>query len=120
MSASNPPGAAAAQIVRFDDASGQWRDDQNRNWSQYVPFALPDADVFAFNANATPAAMQASVVPYAHVGTVLFNMAVNPAMAVRDQLHPRNERFEGAGAVLGASPRPQKTVRGRLTSTASR
>ena len=84
----------------------------------FVPFTLPDADVFAFNANASPAAMQASIVPYAHVGTVLFNMAVNPAdgRVFVTNSDARNERrFEGAGNALASFPAlPQKTVRGRL------
>ncbi|MEX2208674.1 MAG: hypothetical protein WEF50_20860 [Myxococcota bacterium] len=118
MSANGQQAPPSSQIVRFDDASGQWRDDEGRDWSAFVPFTLPDADVFAFDADASPAAMQSSVVPYAQVGTVLFNLAVNPAdgQVFVTNSEARNERrFEGAGAALANFPLlPQKTVRGRL------
>jgi DNA-binding beta-propeller fold protein YncE len=118
MSANGQQAPPPSQIVRFDDATGQWRDDEGRNWSAFVPFTLPDADVFAFDANASPAAMQASVMPYANVGTVLFNMAVNPAdghVFVTNSEARNERRFEGAGAALTSFPLlPQKTVRGRL------
>ena len=117
-SANGVPTPPQSQIVRFDDASGHWLDDEGRDWSAFVPFTLPDADVFALDANASPVAMQPNVVPYAHVGTVLFNMAVNPAdgRVFVTNSEARNERrFEGAGAALASFPQLlQHTVRGRL------
>ncbi len=107
-----------SQIVRLDEASGQWRDDEGRDWSAFVPFTLPDADVFALDANASPIAMQTGLAPYARVGTVLFNMAVNPAdgnLFVTNSEARNERRFEGAGARLSSFPLlPQKTVQGRL------
>ncbi|MCI0345303.1 MAG: hypothetical protein L0221_07645, partial [Chloroflexi bacterium] len=75
-----PPGATPGApptglVVRFDPATGQWRDEINRNWASFVPFSLPDQDVFVINANATPPVQTAAV---SGVGTVLFNMAVRP------------------------------------------
>jgi YVTN family beta-propeller protein len=54
---------------------GQWRDDVNRDWSAAVPFELPDYDVFAIDAAADDPAVVESI---SGVGTVLFNMAVQP------------------------------------------
>jgi len=62
-------------IVRFDPGSSEWRDELGRNWNNMVRFDLPDQDVFAINANANPPA--ATGTPWASVGTILFNMAVN-------------------------------------------
>ena len=41
-----------------------------------IPFALPDYDVFAINANANPPVETDAI---SGVGTILFNMVVNPA-----------------------------------------
>lgn len=98
-------------IVKFDNASGQWRDQLNRNWNAVVRFNLPDKDVFAINANANPP-VQTSF--YTHVGTILFNMIVNPVTGnvYVTNTEARNEvRFEGPG-ILGGS-----TVRGRLAES---
>ena len=118
QSADGHPAPPTSQIVRFDDTSGLWLDDENRDWSALVPFSLPDEDVFSIDANAAPGDLQASVVPFAHVGTVLFNMAVNPAdgrvFVTNSEAH-NETRFEGAGAALANFPLlPQRTVRGRL------
>ena len=95
----NPqPAPPPSQIVRFDDVSGQWRDDEGRDWSAFVPFTLPDQDVFEIDANASAATMQASVVPFAQVGTILFNMAVNPVSGrvyVTNTDARNHIRFEG-------------------------
>jgi len=76
--AGSTPGApSVGLIVRFNGT--QWVDELNRNWSSSVPFSLPDSDVFLINANATPPAAAGAPNTVAGVGTVLFNMAVNPA-----------------------------------------
>jgi len=38
-------------IVKFNPVSGQWEDQLARDWSPAVRFSLPDADVFAIDAN---------------------------------------------------------------------
>ncbi|HHH42650.1 MAG TPA: hypothetical protein ENK49_00785 [Gammaproteobacteria bacterium] len=43
-------------IVKFDPATGQWRDELGRDWSNQVMFSLPDRDVFVVDANANPPA----------------------------------------------------------------
>ncbi len=63
-------------IVKFD---GQhWRDEATgRVWDDRVKFNLPDKDVFTIDALANPPA-EVQGGSFAGVGTVLFNMAVNP------------------------------------------
>lgn len=100
------PGPETGLIVKFDEASGQWRDPLGRNWNGAVPISLPDLDVFAIDALAP---VPAEVSAYPGVGTVLFGMAVHPNGRVYvTNTDARNEvRFEGPG--IGAT-----TVRGRL------
>ena len=98
-------------IVKFDETSGEWRDTLARNWSAIVPFELPDHDVFAVNANTFA---NATVAEYDHVGTILFNMVVNPnsgKLYVSNTESPNLTRFEGAGDHGGS------TVQGRLSET---
>ncbi|HWL85938.1 MAG TPA: hypothetical protein VNO21_09055, partial [Polyangiaceae bacterium] len=93
-------------IVKFDPASGHWRDGLGRNWDKAVRFNLPDQDVFAINAESL---RQTAV--YAHVGTTLFNLIANPRTGAlyASNLEARNDtRFEGPG-IFGHS-----TVQGHL------
>jgi len=105
------PGVAAPEVglvVQFDNASGQWRDELGRNWSNGIRFHLPDHDVFAINATTF-----AVTNDFEHVGTILFNMAVNP---VTGRIYVSNTeaqnltRFEGPGG--GGS-----TVQGNLAQS---
>jgi len=82
-------------IVKYNGS--KWVDELGTDWSSLVRFNLPDKDVFAIDANAlTPIEIDS----YANVGTVLFNMAVNP---VSGKIYVANTdainevRFEGAG-----------------------
>jgi hypothetical protein len=96
-------------IVKFDGAA--WRDAIGRDWSALVPFNLPDHDVFSINANTLASG---SVQEFDHVGTVLFNMAVNPVngkVYVTNTELPNDVRFEGPG-VHGGS-----TVQGHLSES---
>jgi len=52
-----------------------WRDFDDRDWSAAVPFELPDYDVFVLDAAADEPRVVDAV---SHVGTVLFNLAVQP------------------------------------------
>jgi DNA-binding beta-propeller fold protein YncE len=90
-------GPEVGLIVRYDDASGQWVDEMGRDWSGAVRFNLPDKDVFAIDAMATPPVETAA---FSGVGTVLYNMAVNPVNGdvYVANTEARNEiRFEGSG-----------------------
>jgi YVTN family beta-propeller protein len=104
------PGPETGLIVQFDGS--QWKDDIGRNWSANVRFNLPDEDVFVIDADANPPEQVAGPTGvYTEVGTILFNMAVNP---VSGKVYVSNTeannltRFEGPGE-LGAT-----TVRGNL------
>ncbi len=93
-------------IVKFDQGSGEWRDELGRNWSNGVRFFLPDHDVFALDANTL---VKSNI--YDHVGTILFNMAVHPTSGkvyVSNAESQNLTRFEGDG-VFGPS-----TVQGNL------
>jgi DNA-binding beta-propeller fold protein YncE len=100
------PAPHVALIVKFNNVSGHWEDELHRNWDNAVRFKLPDTDVFAVNANTLK--QQAA---FAHVGTTLFNMIVNPAnrkLYVSNSDAINNVRFEGPGIFGG------HTVQGHL------
>ncbi len=93
-------------IVRYNESTSTWEDELGRNWNNAVRFNLPDEDVFTIDADTlTQTAL------HAHVGTTLFNLAVNPAngdLFVTNTESINEVRFEGPG-VFGSS-----TVQGRL------
>jgi len=66
---------AVGLIVQFDPASGKWLDDTGGDWSSSVDFSLPDQDVFVIDAAAPTPAVVKTV---AHVGTILFDVSVQP------------------------------------------
>ncbi len=105
-------GPETGLIVKYNGS--QWVDELGRDWSNGVRFTLPDLDVFTLDANTLETV--ASVVG---VGTILFNMAVNPKTGTLyvSNTEARNDvRFEGPGIHAGdvkPSDAPA-TVRGRL------
>lgn len=54
----------------------RWLDDTGGDWTDTIPFNLPDTDVFALDAAAPSPRV---VADWAGVGTSLFNLAVQPA-----------------------------------------
>ena len=101
------PAPEAGVIVKFNGTN--WLDSGGRNWNARVPFSLPDRDVFPVNANTLTAGT-----PFASVGTILFNMAVNPTngkLYVTNTEMPNLTRFEGPG-IFGGS-----TVQGHLSES---
>ncbi len=95
-----------ALIVKFNSSTGHWEDELHRVWDNAVRFTLPDFDVFAVDANGLTQAAS-----YAHVGTTLFNMIVNPAsghLYVSNTESQNQNRFEGPGTFAG------HTVQGHL------
>jgi len=108
----NAAGAAAPEtgiIVKWDGSV--WRDAIDRNWNARVPFSLPDHDVFSINANTLASN---SIVEFDHVGTILFNMVVNPVSGkvyVTNTELPNHIRFEGPGNHGGS------TVQGHLSES---
>ena len=96
---------------QVDPNQAHWYDELNQTWDDMVPFTLPDQDVFTIDAMANPPV----AVPggtYSGVGTVLFNMIVNPSngrVYVSNTEAQNQNRFEGTGAFSGGN-----TVRGHL------
>jgi DNA-binding beta-propeller fold protein YncE len=103
------PAPETGLIVKFNLATGEWLDVLGRDWDAVVPFALPDRDVFAFNANTFTTV---GLSPFEDVGTILFNLALNPTsgkLYVSNTESPNLTRFEGPG-VFGGS-----TVQGHVS-----
>jgi YVTN family beta-propeller protein len=103
-------------IVKFNQGNSKWEDERGRDWSQVVRFSLPDNDVFAIDATSLNQSNQ-----WSGVGTILFNMAVNPVTGkvYVSNTDARNEvRFEGPGTFVtstGAKPLGEPaTVQGDL------
>lgn len=94
-------------IVKFNGS--HWVDEINRNWDSSVRFSLPDKDVFVIDANANPPAqLSGSTGFYTGVGTILYNMAVNPVSGkvyVTNTEAVNEKRFEGPGIFAGHSLR---------------
>jgi YVTN family beta-propeller protein len=61
-------------IVKWDQASGRWKDEAGSDWSDCLPFRLPDHDLFAINVTGTPGVAE----QVDHLGTTLFEVSVNP------------------------------------------
>ncbi|WP_437746060.1 hypothetical protein WMF39_14265 [Sorangium sp. So ce1504] len=104
------PAPEVALIVKYD--GGHWYDELGRTWDDQMRFSLPDKDVFVIDATATPPAwISGSQGVFSGVGTVLFNMTVNP---VNGKVYVANteafneKSFEGPGIFAG------ETVRGHL------
>jgi DNA-binding beta-propeller fold protein YncE len=100
-------------IVTFDGA--HWVDELGRPWDDHIKFTLPDKDVFVIDAAApTPGLKAGAAGFFTGVGTVLFNMAVNPqsGKVYVTNTEARNQvRFEGLGAFADT------TVRGRAVDS---
>jgi MYXO-CTERM domain-containing protein len=101
------PAPETGLIVQYDPVADAWLDDEGRDWSGAIRFELPDYDVFAIDADT----LDETAAPIPHVGTTLFNMAINPATGTLyvSNTEARNlTRFEGPGEFGGS------TVQGRL------
>jgi YVTN family beta-propeller protein len=101
--------APAVGLILKTDANGVWRDTLGRDWSSSAVFSLPDQDVFAIDASTL-----ATTAVFAHVGTTLFNLAVNPvsgAVYVSNTEARNDLRFEGPGTFAG------QTLQGHLAES---
>nr|WP_224246219.1 hypothetical protein [Hyalangium gracile] len=106
----NFQGAPRPEVSILVRHNGQdWVDVLNRPWTTTVRFNLPDKDVFAISATANPPAQLPGASGfYSGVGTILFNMAVNPVSGkvYVSNTEARNDlRFEGPGVFAGGSLR---------------
>jgi hypothetical protein len=94
-------------IVKFNGT--HWVDELNRVWDDKIRFSLPDKDVFVIDANANPPApVGGGAGVYRGVGTMLFNMVVNPVngkVYVSNTEAGNEKRFEGPGTFAGHSLR---------------
>ncbi|SET60412.1 6-phosphogluconolactonase, cycloisomerase 2 family [Stigmatella erecta] len=90
-------GTEVSVLVRFDGQN--WFDALHRPWTDKMRFSLPDKDVFVLDALATPPRqLPGSAGFFTGVGTILFNMAVNPVSGkvYVSNTEARNDlRFEG-------------------------
>jgi DNA-binding beta-propeller fold protein YncE len=106
----NAAGVPAPEVGLIVKHDGQhWVDSLGRPWDAQVKFSLPDKDVFVLDATANPPAQIAGPTGwFAGVGTILFNMAVNPVNGhvYVTNTEARNDlRFEGPGTFAGTSLR---------------
>ncbi|MGK3965046.1 beta-propeller fold lactonase family protein [Sorangium sp. So ce118] len=92
-------------ILKFDGA--HWVDELGRPWDDAVRFSLPDKDVFVIDATANPPRQEDGPGGFfTGVGTILFNMVVNPVngkVYVSNTDARNEERFEGPGLFAGHS-----------------
>lgn len=92
-------------IVKFNGE--HWVDENDKIWDDKVKFNLPDKDVFVIDAMANPPAQFAgSDGFYSGVGTILFNMAVNPVngkVYVSNTEALNHNRFTGPGIKEGTT-----------------
>jgi YVTN family beta-propeller protein len=112
-------GPSTGLIVKYRlsaaDGKMHWQDEANTVWDSAVNLSLPDEDVFVINAAANPPVQQAGAGGFfSGVGTVLFNMVMNPvsgAVYVSNTDAQNDHRFEGPGTYAGHS------LRGHLTES---
>ena len=104
----NAAGDPAPEVgVIVKRIGGNWVDADGTNRNGAIAFDLPDNDVFAVNANTL-----AKGTIFSGVGTILFNMAINPVSGkiyVTNTESPNEVLFEGPGDHGGS------TVQGRLS-----
>jgi len=90
-----------SMIVKFNPETNQWIDSKGRNFSNGIRFNLPDRDVFVVDAETLE-----EQTSYSHVGTTLFNIAVNPKngnLVVTNTESNNATRFEGPGIAGGST-----------------
>ena len=98
-----------SMIVKYDQASGQWRDNKGRNFSNAVRFTLPDQDVFSIDTTSLEKSQA-----FSGVGTTLFNLVAHPQsgdLFVSNSDANNATRFEGRGEFGGS------TVQGNIAKT---
>jgi DNA-binding beta-propeller fold protein YncE len=115
------PGTSLVVKLRVDPADGleHWLDNVGRRWDDHVKLSLPDRDVFAIDAAATPPVARPDRV-FSGVGTVLYNMAINPvsgAVYVANTDARNDVRFEGHNAFGEAQGAPAGSVRGHFAES---
>jgi DNA-binding beta-propeller fold protein YncE len=94
-------------IVKW--SGSHWLDELGRIWDSRVNLRLPDRDLFAIDAVApVPVAVPGPTGAYTGVGTILYNIAVNPVSGhiyVSNTEALNHRRFEGPGLFAGHTVR---------------
>ena len=103
-SADNVAAPDSGLIVRFNGSA--WVDPEGNNRSGFVPFSMPDYDIFEIDAQALTITRQVS-----GVGTILFNIAANP---IDDTLYVSNIDSRNHIRFSGSTSRGNTSVRGHL------
>jgi DNA-binding beta-propeller fold protein YncE len=101
------------------DNQHHWLDNVGRRWDDHVKLGLPDKDVFAIDATANPPVAKPDAV-FTGVGTVLFNMAVNPVTGkvyVANTDARNDVRFEGHNVFGPTQGAPAGSVRGHFSES---
>jgi len=115
---------SAGLVVKFRqspiDGEMHWLDQRDVVWDDKLRFNLPDQDVFAIDASANPPVQKSGSDGFFNgVGTVLFNMVVNPVSGrvYVSNTDARNDtRFEGPG-VYAFEQSGLHSVRGHLAES---
>ena len=101
------PAPEVGLIVKWNGA--HWVDDLGRPRDEFVKLSLPDKDVFVIDAMANPPRpIWGAGGFFAGVGTILYNMVVNPVngkVYVANTDANNTDRFEGPGSFAGHSLR---------------
>jgi DNA-binding beta-propeller fold protein YncE len=98
-------------IVKFNGS--HWVDELGRSWDDAVKFSLPDKDVFVINAMLPiPKQIQGSAGFFSGVGTVLYNMIVNP---VNGKVYVTNTEALNENRFAGPGQFANKTVQGHFS-----
>jgi DNA-binding beta-propeller fold protein YncE len=101
------PAPETSIIVKFDGT--HWVDELGRPYDDLVKFSLPDRDVFVIDAMANPPAQFPEPQGvFTGVGTILYNMIVNPVngkVYVSNTEAQNDQSFEGPGIFAGHSVR---------------
>ena len=103
---STPNWPDTSLIFKHNPQTDEWEDEIGRDGGPWIPFSLPDLDVFVIDANQNPPQLAPGASQIPRVGTILFNMAVRPGIPERvyvSNFEYRNEvRFENmVGETVG-------------------
>lgn len=113
VNSAGTPQPWTSMIVKYQQGTGEWQDSEGRNFSNGIRFNLPDLDVFEID---TLSLEQTEA--FAHVGTTLFNMVINPKsgeLYVSNTEANNATRFEGAGTFAGSTVQGD-IARSRITT----
>jgi DNA-binding beta-propeller fold protein YncE len=114
-----PTGLIVKYRVDAQDGQLHWLDNVGRRWDDQVKLNLPDKDVFAIDAVADPPVARVNGA-FSGVGTVLFNMAVNPVSGkvyVANTDAHNDVRFEGHNVFGPTQGGTSGSVRGHIADS---